>query len=307
MSEAASAPIPPQLSRSGDPLGEAAFRDTSIRVVPERNGAHIPSFYIQHEDPSGTVVTQDGVPIPGVGDKKLGFTVADVAPERRWAITESGEVLPQHVFESKLLLTREEWFERVAKLKPPGDLKKETVKAVKDFVSVTPDPVNPARLIPIGFDPNAKPDPEAVKRLYDSKRDEFYEGDERLEMLLDAYENPKMQGKLKPWEVDEVEDYLRRRGRHVGGTNDLATKLEQLNELLASGDITPEVHSRRVAGLTGADRPQVVPQDSARQEPDKPETRRGYMTKPCGAEVRKFDSKKHDAECGKCGKGVPEA
>lgn len=293
-----SAPIPAELAnRSADPLGAAAFGQTTLKVIKDRNGAHIPSFYRMHEDPAGTLVTQNGVPIPGVRGK-LSFTVADVAPERRWAITESGEVLPQHVFESQLQLVREEWFAEVQKVKAPGDLSKEPIPTVQFYVSRTVDPTHPGRLIPIGFDENAKPDDGIERRLWDAKGEEYVSGDERLRLLVDAYHSPTKRKVLKPWEIEEVE-------RHLGGsqapgdTQGLVSKLEELNAMLASGDITAAVHSRRVALLTGA----PVPAEAKAAKPP----RKVGVLMACGVRVPGFQKRRHLETCETCQTGSEAA
>jgi len=300
MSETASAPLPPELARrSADPLGDAVFRNTSLRVIRERNGAHIPSFYSPHENPDQIVVKQNGIPVPGVGEKKAGFTVADVAPERRWAIRPSGDLMPQHVFESHLLLARDEWFNEVEGVKPPGDLNKEVIPTVQAFVNKTPDPVNPKRLIPIGFDENAKPDPDFERKLWDSKGEESVSGRDRLQVLVDAYHSQTLRKTLKPWEVDEVEAHIKSTGASVPGGGDLSlvVQLEQLNRMLKDGDITADVHSRRVAALTGASDPTP--------EPEKPKRRPGYSAALCGEEVANVQKKRHQAECPKCQEMAP--
>jgi len=297
MSEAISAPIPPDLARrSSDPLGDAAFASTDVRVIRERNFAHIPSFYTPHTNPSEILVTQGGVPIAGARGK-LSFTVADVAPERRWAIRESGEVMPQHVFESHLMRVREEWFEKVEKVKPPGDLQKEVIPSVQRFVTRTPDPSDPSRLIEIGFDPNAKPDPSGERRLWDAKGEESVAGGDRLRMLLDAYHSPTLRKVLKKWEIEEVEAHLSGDGGAVvSGASGLVAKLEELNAMLAAGDISREVHSRRVSLLTGATMPDALVPDA----PEKPKRRMGYSAAPCGVELPNVHKRKHIASCPAC-------
>ena len=294
MSEAASAPLPEQLANRGaDPLGDSAFQQSTVTEVP-RNGGHIPSFYKHHADPASTVVKQSGVPLSSMA--ALQFTVAEVAPERRWAIAENGEVLPQHIFQDRLVNVREEYFQEVVHIKPPGDLAKEAIPQVTKYVSMTVDPVDKTKLVPIGFDPNRKPNADGERTLWDSKGEEYVTGDDAMRLLVDAYHSPKFRKTLKAHEVEEVEAYIKSTGGiPVQDSSGLVTQLEQLNAMLSDGDITQEVHSKRVAALTG----------TSATEADEPKARPGYMLASCGEEIPRAHSKKHKAECGECGE--PEA
>ena len=109
--------------------------------VPERL-TYIPSWYAQH------TAEQLSLPVLDDDDGMLGFTIAEVLPERRWAITADGHLLPQHTFEQRY----KQWIERV--LTPNGvvELKRfnkyfnvdiETVPGVDDFVDAKPDPSMP--------------------------------------------------------------------------------------------------------------------------------------------------------------------
>ena len=90
------------------------FFDTLSPVIPiPERGVIVPSWYERHKSPQTTTVTLDGVPI------EPGFVVAQVAPERRWAIQESGEVLPQLEFHQAHLKWYNAQYQYVGQ--PPDD------------------------------------------------------------------------------------------------------------------------------------------------------------------------------------------
>ncbi len=273
MSESLSAPIPSQLIsavRSDDPLGEAAFRQHNLTVITERD-THIWSKYVPHENPAGTVVTQDGVPLPGVRGK-LQFTVAEVAPERRWVVRPNGEILHQHEFESSLLLWREEYFFGVLGKKPYGDLRKEVIKSVDKFVSMTVDSANPKKLIPIGMaEAEARDKGKRPSEWMDSQdNDSSIGGNDRMRLLLHAYRNPDLRKRLKPYEIEECEKHIGESIAPVSDGGALMGRLEELNQMLKDKDITPAVHSKRVALLTGAPLPEMPAPDVQPVKVDEP-------------------------------------
>ena len=63
-------------------------------IFPDR-GTHAPGWYVRHEKPASILVKHRGKPIPP------GFSVAEVAPEYRWAIQADGEVMDQLDFMQK--------------------------------------------------------------------------------------------------------------------------------------------------------------------------------------------------------------
>ncbi len=122
----------------------------SHRPIIER-GTYIPAWYKEHTDLGVRVVDQNG------GD--LGFTVADVLPERRWAISQSGRLIGEQEFENRY----RDWIGRITvkdgRIISMGAVNKyfdvtlETVPPIDDFVDAKLDPMRPGELryVPIGY------------------------------------------------------------------------------------------------------------------------------------------------------------
>lgn len=100
--------------------------------------------------------------------KPLPFTIRQVLPERRWAIQNSGELLPELEYERRYLL----WAERVVRGNPPRiipirasnqyfDRALIAIPTARRFVNVAFD--YQGREIEIGFDPDKLPNPKAQK------------------------------------------------------------------------------------------------------------------------------------------------
>ena len=239
----AASPFP---DTSPDPFGPAAI----ARFIKERN-SHVPATYMacMHQNPETITVTQDGVPL--VGFDKKSFTVADVAPERRWAIGMDGELMLQHLFSDKKVEGILEFFAVLranghpnAKFDDNSDPKCENVPAVQNYVLWGVDPDDNTKLREIGYDPTAPPK-RKQDRFFDSEGD-VVEGS-RMEILCSAYANARSRQSMTDSERAEVENHL---GVSAGG-GDIATKLELLTELMASGDLTTEQYLAKVSALTG--------------------------------------------------------
>ena len=101
-------------------------------------GTFVPPWYKPHLDPHLAVLREDGGP--------LGFRIAEVAPERRWAISDDGRVMNKHDFRDRL----QEWYEGQWKWKnppqPPLDVSLGAFPTPEGFVSKGVDPRNPLRL-----------------------------------------------------------------------------------------------------------------------------------------------------------------
>jgi hypothetical protein len=227
--------------------------------VPDRN-THIPAFYVRnpHTDPS-TIVKQDGVPLMGV-DKKP-YTIAQVAEERRWAVGLDGEVMDQTDFHVRLGENRLEFYAMQRQMGNPnaqfdGDIQREHVPAVQDYVCWEVDPQDPGKLRMIGYDPHGT-DGAKPEAFVDSQGERIEEA--RLDILHQAYVNPKLRKSLQPSEIAEVEAYL---GVEPGtGSDGIASKLELLTEMRTNGEITDEAYIAKVAALTGAPAPETAPKE----------------------------------------------
>ena len=105
------------------------------------------------------------IEVRGHGGAGLGFFVADVLPERRWAIATDGEVMPQIEFERAY----REWASYVSvstgqvipitSVNKYFDPTREPIPNVVDWVSQTIDEFG--SFIPIGFDPRSAPEKRA--------------------------------------------------------------------------------------------------------------------------------------------------
>jgi hypothetical protein len=252
------------------------FAKQRVIIIKERD-VHVPTWYVPHEDPDTITVMEDGLPlIPTI---KVGM----IAPERRWAVRPSGNLLSQNEFKELYKRKYVEWF-AVCESKPlkvSGKPENIWIPHVTEYVKWKVDPRNAKSptLVPI-HEPEdttgAKP-----KNFHDGEGEKLPGA--RLDHLAACYRDPKLRGVLTPAETAEVEAYLGTQGVPVTTGVDLASQLEVLNDLLAAGDITPEVHSRRVALLTGT----VVPEEVQ-------ETPSEGVQAPCGKMLHPRSARHHE-------------
>jgi hypothetical protein len=143
------------------------FEQSSVVRIPERQTI-VPAWYKRHTDPRGTIVTQNGKHIPP------GFTVAEVAPELRWAIGEDGEVMEQLVFRQ----AHEKWYtaQYQAAGQTPDDPNLRSIPTVERFVARCVDPANPHRLQPILREPT-QPAP-ALQPIHNAEGEKIEEDGE---------------------------------------------------------------------------------------------------------------------------------
>lgn len=106
-------------------------------------GTIVPPWYIPHADTSLRVISPHG--------RHLGFTVGEVAVERRWAIDAEGRCMPQQDFEQMLLQWRIGQYQWSSPPRPAPDLTLEPIPMVESFVSRGPDPANAKRLCDITY------------------------------------------------------------------------------------------------------------------------------------------------------------
>jgi hypothetical protein len=109
-------------------------------------GTPVPSFYRPHADLTVTV-TKGGV--------SLGFTLAEVAADRRWAIGPDGEVLDQMEFADTLPRVWDDQY-RLAGANPQSHAGN-AVPRVENYVAWTQDDARPDRLRPIARASSTKP------------------------------------------------------------------------------------------------------------------------------------------------------
>ncbi len=135
------------------------------RPIVER-GTYIPAWYKEHKDLSIRVVDQEG------GD--LGFTVADVLPERRWAIGQNGKLISEQEFENRYrdwigrIVLRDGRLVSVGAVNKYFDITLETVPCVDDFVDAKLDPMKPGeiRFVPINSINLPNPARTKIRAIY---------------------------------------------------------------------------------------------------------------------------------------------
>jgi hypothetical protein len=109
--------------------------------ITER-GVFVPPWYEGHKDLS-LIVTHEG--------KSQGYTVGEVAVERRWAIEPDGSLMEQSKFERGLQQWRFGQFDwQVPPVRRP-DLSFDPVPAVRSWVARGPDPADGRRLVDLTF------------------------------------------------------------------------------------------------------------------------------------------------------------
>lgn len=260
------------------------FRGGQAQYIKDRD-VFVPPFYVEHENAGRDItVKQDGVPLLPLR------TVYEVAPERRWAIAPDGELLYEALY-LKLLEQNWEFCYTLRKQPVPADHKfsREPQPCVREYTNWTVDTYDESRLQPIGYDRDATKG-AVPQQLFDGNE----ESKDRLAALCEAYADPRAREKMRPDEIAEVESHLGVSGPSLTG---IAAKLEMLDELLADGSLTPEVHSQQVAALTGT--VIALPPAPTMAEP-KPVRKAAKSTMPCGEEVWNMHSKRHKSSCERC-------
>lgn len=108
--------------------------DLTIREV------FVPPWYLPHENLETEVLHSST-------GKRLGFTVGDVVPERRWAVGPDGRCVSQQIFEEKLDEWRQGQYRWQIPPKPVPDISFLPVPTVENFVARGEDPADTKRLI----------------------------------------------------------------------------------------------------------------------------------------------------------------
>lgn len=161
-----------------DPFAqEDPFDQRQPTWFPERD-TYAPREYDPRIHAANPLVTQNGVPIPVPGpDGASGFKVHEVAPERRWAVQESGEVLAQPDFEREIRRWQAGYYSLPRPHKPgfqpspmTGSLNDEPLPRVERFVAVRVDPGDPSRVVPIQRQPTERP---RLTRQWDQRSEQF--------------------------------------------------------------------------------------------------------------------------------------
>jgi hypothetical protein len=243
MTESAPYPGEPSLQDLSHPT-----RGVFVRLEDGHVRGMVPSFYREHIAPNETTVMHDGKPMESCGKT---FTVAQVPIERRWAILPNGEVMGELEFRKHHVAWYEEYFRELARENPDlqnvdGGKPDYDIPDPLRFVAVQVDPTNPRKFVPVNYAPH---------ETQGARSNEFYTRDgekvdaDRMQVLCNAYADPRLRKRLSVMEIQEVEDAL---GITTRGAGEIASKLELLNSMLTAGDLTAEQHSRQVALLTGA-------------------------------------------------------
>ncbi len=233
-------------TQASDPFGAASFP----KPVPER-GTHIPGSYMRapHQDPGSVVVKKGGEPLLGMGGNT--FTVAEIAPERRWAVGYDGEVMVQAAFKVAKQQGVLEFYQMLRDNGHPnaryeGKLSNEPIPSAAEFVSWRVDPLDETKLLQIGYDPNPGDRPKQEK-FYDSSGEEIMAS--RMDILIKAYAEPKQRAAMFESERKEVEAHLGVEANASG--SDIATRLEVLTGLKEDGLLSEKQFIDQVTALTG--------------------------------------------------------
>lgn len=292
-----------EASRSGlpdyDDQGAELFARREVIRIPER-GVHVPSWYDPSIHPRAheIVIKKKGIPLMPT------TYVAQVAPERRWAIGGDGELLPQHVFTNQFRQWRIEAFKYSddKPQKPPMGWKPtaEPVPRVDRFVSMKVDPQNPKNpsLVPIHYDPKATAGTKP-EYLYDAKGEGRRK---RMDVLIETYgEEPQ---RLTQPEREEVENVLAARRISEGGP--IPIKQEPTGIPVAEMSLA-QIEALYEAKLKEAENeePQVAMAPPAPKTPKPRNVDR--KLRPCGKEISKNGFRFHRDACSTCQEAKEEA
>jgi hypothetical protein len=197
-----SAPFPQSVNPTYDELTRSQ-KAYFVRINGSIRGL-VPSFYQPHQSPSTTTV-RDGEAILLAEIDGRPFTVEEMPIERRWAVREDGEILPQHEFQRCYNLWFDDYYRQIGIDDPEakvqvGDFKRAPIPSVLNYVTKQVDPRNPEQLVPMHYDPE-RTRGSVPEHLADS------EGETRpaLEVLQEAYADPRLRTTLKPHEIALVE------------------------------------------------------------------------------------------------------
>jgi len=250
-----------------------AFSPAAVAIPIEDRGVHIPAFYVRnpHRNPK-LVVTQDGLPLLGM-DKKP-FTIAQVAPERRWAVLEDGNVMNQTDFDAAKKKGVFEYYEMLRARGNPdakysGKIDCEPIPAAAEYVAWRVDPEDATKLLQIGFDPNATDGARA--KQFHTREGEAIEAT-RLDVLCQAFATEAGRKQMTDAEIAEVEAHVGVRAS--AGGDGVAAKLEMLTDLKNAGSLSDEAYIDAVSKLTGAGgtvtpiRPEPDPKPEESSEPE---------------------------------------
>lgn len=202
-----------------------SFAASRVTVIQERR-VHIPSFCPWEDRPEAEMakvtVRVKGVPLPP------GFTVAEVAPERRWAIRTDGELMDAMEFHQRYLQKWTEWFAKAYSepQKLPGKPENEAVPNPVEYVSHRVDPRD-ERLLERIAGPPAKATPKADRMMVDR----FGENPRSYrEVVCEQYENdPSL---LKHSEREDARRFLGLVEFETDPTKKLEAEIAELRELL---------------------------------------------------------------------------
>jgi len=225
------------------------FSTAAQAILVKERGQIIPGSYVAnpHRNPD-LVVTRDGLPV--LGANKEPFTISQVAPERRWAVLDTGELMSEEPYKAKAKDNHLELFALLRATDPDivfkGNLDLLPIRDAANYVAWRVDPENPAKLLEIGFDPNAVGG--KAEKLYDHEGEGI--GGTRMDTLCQSYADKKGRAKMTAEEVAEVENHLG--VSSSGGGNEIAIKLEALTELHAEGLLSATDYAKKVSQLAGA-------------------------------------------------------
>lgn len=292
----------------GAPSGVGVYSN-GVRLVPERN-TFIPPDYEPHKHPERTRVLFEGEEFSG------GFVVAQMPPERRWAVDKKGNCIPQSEFERKFLEYRRMWFHVASPEAKRGEGKVpesykdqcEPIPHVKDYCAKRVDPADETRLCGVNYDPFATKGATS-KKLWSNEANEgkggFIEGEERMKVLVQTYNDESMKRSLLPHEIKEVEAYLGGRAPVdatqipvAGATGvEVSAKLQLLTELRHQGRIGNAEYADEVAKFFA-----VAIDDEAKMKP-------GYRAFACGVIDHYIKQEAHVEKCFECQEAAtaPEA
>ncbi len=291
------------------PQQQSAFAPALAAILVPERGTHIPALYVRnpHPEPDKTVVTQNGVALLDASEEKRSFMVSQVAPERRWAILEDGELMSQQQFDVLKKQGVHDYYDILRanghpEAKYVGNVDREPIPDVAYFVRWCIDPMNEENLLEIGFDAH-ETDGAVPEHFHDNKGDQIMAS--RMEVLTQAFATKAGREQMSKSERREVELYL---GVEASaGTDGISAKLEMLTALHKDGDLSDAAYLKRVSALTG-----VEPADEDDSTPLKPEKVKVEVapvsdakqptTALCGKADCKGEvgKKAHERKCVKC-------
>jgi len=282
-------------------VSEGRFYAGTVKVFPERD-THVPTFCpwqnATEEELRAVTVQSGGVPL------LPRFTVAEMDPERRWAVKKDGELLDAMSFQTGYHRQWEEWYTVVKRQKIEGRADRHYIPAVDQYVRFKVDPKNRLNPSLVRIEPERKPSGRKPDHFVDREGEPIRKP--RIDVLVAQWrEDPS---RLRKEEVLEVRQHLglETPAPSAHDPSEIEATMNRLLRQLAQGEIDTAEFAELSAQLCGV----------ALAEPPKAKIRKSLKAKvreaprhvevPCGRKIDGRGVRWHVQKCADCAQARPQ-